>query len=69
MVLRVGHRLEDGQTDNSFKKTIKYELDKSQLYAFNKPVSFSNMEEVMPIQFTSADKARANPWVHGSDPF
>ena len=69
MVSSVAHRLKDSRADNSFEKTIKYESDKFQLYAFNKPVACPNMKEIITIQFTSVDKARANPWVHRSDPF
>jgi hypothetical protein len=68
MNLRVGCRLKDGRADDSFMKTIKYESGKLQLNAFNKPDYFSNRKEIITIQFTSADKVRANPWVHGSDP-
>jgi hypothetical protein len=61
MVLRVGYRLKDGRADNSFEKANKDKADKLQLYTFNKPVAFSNMKEIITIQFTSADNARANP--------
>ena len=68
MDLRVGYRLKDGRADDSFMKTIQYESGKLQLNAFNQPDYFSNRKEIITIQFTSADNARANPWVHGSDP-
>ena len=68
MDLRVGYRLKVGRADDSFMKTIQYESGKLQLNAFNKPDYFSNRKEIITIQFTSADKVCANPWVHGSDP-
>ena len=68
MDLRVGYRLKVGRADDSFMKTIQHESGKLQLNAFNKPDYFSNRKEIITIQFTSADKVRANPWVHGSDP-
>ncbi|SRR6266566_3964418 len=62
------YRIGGGRADDSFTKTINNESGKLQLNATNKPDYFSNMKEIRTTQFTSADKARANSWVHGSDP-